>query len=88
VGGAKGAIVRMVDITRAVRVEETVGDNFVVIRRLRRGLDRERRRPSLDGCSIDAFLIVQKRHPAAPKGEAVGERARVRDVLAELGDEE
>ena len=55
VGGAKGAIVGLVDITRAVRVEEAVGDNFVVVRRLRRSLDRERRGSRLNGSSRDAL---------------------------------
>jgi hypothetical protein len=37
---------------------------------------------------LDALLVVQERHSTAPEGESACERADIRNVLAELGNEQ
>lgn len=56
----------------------------VVIRRLVRRVDRERRRTGLRRSAVDALLVVQERYAAAAEGETTVEPVLVGDVLAEL----
>jgi hypothetical protein len=81
------AVVRLVDVAGAVCVEEAVLDGLVVVRRVRRGLNGERSRTSLDRRPIDPLLAVEERNALPTEGEAVRERTGVRNVLAELSDE-
>ncbi len=88
VGGAEGAVVRLAGRTRAVGVDDALVGDRVAVRRLVRGLDRERRRSFLRGGAVDPLLAVQVRDAPAAEGKAAVEAAGVRDVLAVLRAED
>ena len=70
------------------RVEETIGCLDIVVRRLRRRLDRERGGSALDGGAEDSLLRAQIRDTSAAKREPTVESTAVRDVLTELRAED
>ena len=85
---SKRAVVGLIDFACAIRVQEPIGDDLVVIRRSRRRLDRERRGAALNSGAVDPFLVVEEWDALSTEREAAGEATDVRNVLAELGDED
>jgi hypothetical protein len=85
---AKSPVVRLVDVAGAICVYETVDEDFVVVRRLRGRLNRQRRRSALHLRAIDPLLPIQIWDARPAKRKTAIETARVWHVLAELCDED
>lgn len=82
--GSESAVVAVLRIGAAIRVEDPVGRLHVPVRRIHRRLDRKRGGPALGGRAEDALLAVQKRNALTAERKSTVEAADVRHVLAEL----